>query len=135
MVGRFQHTIDQKGRIFVPSKLRAHLGETVIVAALFVDCVTVYPLPVWERFQEKLESLPYSETHDLLRQISSCADEVTVDSQGRILVPKHLLDHAHIDKDVMFIGAGSRAELWDPEAYEKRISKKLDVNTFRELGL
>ncbi len=119
VVGRFLHAIDQKGRVIVPAKLRAQLGETFVVAAVLDRCITVYSMEEWDKLQAKLSEMPISKARRLQRYLSSNADEATVDAQGRILIPKHLLAYANIEGEALFAGAGNRAEIWNPAAYEQ----------------
>lgn len=122
LVGRYLHAIDQKGRVIVPAKLRAQLGETFVVAAVLDRCITVYSMDEWDKLQGKLAEMPISKARKLQRYLSSNADEATVDAQGRILVPKHLLAYAGIEGEALFTGAGNRAEIWNPASYEQSMS-------------
>ena len=137
LVGRYLHAIDQKGRVIVPAKLRAQLGETFVVAAVLDRCITVYSMDEWDKLQAKLAEMPISQARKLQRYLSSNADEATVDAQGRILVPKHLLAYAGIEGEALFAGAGNRAEIWNPAAYEQSMSEMTadEVEAeFMELG-
>lgn len=116
--GQFQHTIDGKGRLIIPSKMRAELGGTFMAAAVLDKCITLYPMAEWEQLMAKLKEQPLSKVRKLQRFIGSKAQEVQLDSQGRILLPKHLLDYAGIEKDLYIIGACDRAEIWNPELYD-----------------
>lgn len=121
MYGRYQHSVDAKGRMIVPAKLREKLGDSFIAAAIMDKCVCLYSLEEWERLMEKLMEKPMTEARDLQRYVSSNAVDVQVDVQGRILLPRHLLTRAGLVKEVLVIGAGNRAEVWNPEEYEASI--------------
>lgn len=121
LYGRYQHTIDAKGRMFVPAKLRDKLGDEFIAAAVMDKCVCLYSMEEWEHLMEKLMEKPMTEARDLQRYVSSNAVDVQVDAQGRILLPKHLLSRACLQKEALVIGAGNRAEIWDPAEYESSI--------------
>ena len=119
LYGRFQHNIDAKGRIFVPAKLREKLGDGFIAAAVMDHCISLYSLEEWDKLQEGLAAMPMTKARKLQRYLSANAADVQVDSQGRILLPRHLLDYASLEKEALVIGAGNRAEIWNPAAYEE----------------
>ncbi len=139
MRGRYSHNIDAKGRVFVPAKMRETLGDTFVVAAVMEPCISLYTLDGWNAMLEKLEELPMSKSRRLIRYLSSNAADVQVDSQGRILLPKHLMEHAGLSKEALIIGAGSnRAEIWDPARYEENVGGMTDediMGDFMALGL
>ena len=122
MLGRHQHTVDIKGRVIVPSKLRAGLGETFVAAAVLDHCISLYSLDEWAKLQERLAEMPLSQSRKLQRYLASNAEEVQVDAQGRILLPRHLLAYAAVEKEALFVGVGPRAEIWNPAAYEENMS-------------
>ena len=106
--GRYEHNIDAKGRIFVPSKLREKLGEKFIAAVAFDQCINLYSEERWNQLLESVETLPAGEAFAMQRYLSSNAADVQVDSQGRILLPKHLLAFAALEKAALVVGAGGR---------------------------
>ena len=119
LYGRYQHNIDAKGRLFVPAKLREKLGDAFIAAAVMDQCISLYSLEEWDKLQEGLAAMPMTKARKLQRYLSANAADVQVDSQGRILLPRHLLDYASLEKEALVIGAGNRAEIWNPAAYEE----------------
>lgn len=119
LYGRFEHNIDAKGRIFVPAKLREKLGDSFIAAAVIDHCISLYSMDEWDKLQQGLADMPFTKARKLQRYLSSNAADVQVDSQGRILLPKHLLNYAMLEKEALVIGAGNRAEIWNPANYEK----------------
>ena len=139
MRGRYSHNIDAKGRIFVPAKMREVLGDTFVVAAVMEPCISLYTLEGWNAMLQKLEELPMTKSRPLLRYLSSNAADVQVDSQGRVLLPKHLLDDAQLQKEALVIGAGAgRAEIWNPTLYEQTVGAMSEddiLADFAALGL
>ncbi len=137
LYGRFHHTVDAKGRMFVPAKLRDKLGGTFIAAAVMDHCICLYSLDEWEKLQEGLAQKPMTQARKLQRYLSANAEDVQVDAQGRILLPRHLLAYARLEKEALVIGAGNRAEIWNPAAYEEDIdsmtSEEVEAE-FAELG-
>ncbi len=137
LYGRFRHTVDAKGRMFVPAKLRDKLGGTFIAAAVMDHCICLYSMEEWENLQEGLAQKPMTQARKLQRYLSANAEDVQVDAQGRILLPKHLLAYARLEKEALVIGAGNRAEVWNPAAYEADVESMTseDVEAeFAELG-
>lgn len=126
LYGRFEHNIDAKGRIFIPVKLREKLGSTFIAAAVLDRCVSLYSTEEWESLLEKLASGPMAETRKLLRRVTESAEDVTLDAQGRILLNKSLIAHAGLEKPALIIGAGRRAEIWNPAVYEVDMADMTD---------
>lgn len=119
LYGRYQHNIDAKGRIFVPAKLREKLGDTFIAAAVLDPCVSLYSMEEWDKLLEGLMEAPMTQSRHLLRKLTANAVDVQIDAQGRILLPKHLLAYAGLEKEALVLGAGKRAEIWNPALYEE----------------
>lgn len=117
LIGEYQHNIDAKGRVIVPSKFREDLGECFYIAKGLDHCLFVFSPEEWARLQEKVRAMPISKARGLQRFFFSGAAEVAPDKQGRILIPQILRDHAGLTKDVTFIGASSRAEIWNTAAW------------------
>ncbi len=126
MYGRFEHNIDAKGRIFIPVKLREKLGNTFIAAAVLDRCITLYSMEEWESLLSKMTEAPMAETRKLLRKVTESAEDVTLDAQGRILLNKDLVAHAGLEKPALIIGAGRRAEIWNPAVYEEDMADMTD---------
>lgn len=114
-VGEYQHTLDAKGRVSLPAKFRSKLTGSVTVAKGLDDALYVFPPEEYERFTsgllEKADFDP--RVRSVRRYFMAGADEVDLDSAGRISLPQHLRDHAGLSKDVAVIGNGGRIELWD----------------------
>ena len=116
MTGQYQHTVDAKGRLFIPAKLREELGETFYVTMGMDGCLSVYSDESWAKFTEKFESLPYTRTK-AMRPLFANAAKCEPDAQGRILLPAKLRAYAGLQKDVVVIGVSNRAEIWDAEKW------------------
>lgn len=121
LYGRYQHNIDAKGRIFVPAKLREKLGDSFIAAAVMDHCISLYSMEEWDKLLEGLSETPMTQARKLLRYLSANAADVQVDAQGRILLPKHLLAYASLEKEALVLGAGKRAEIWNPALYDEDV--------------
>ena len=114
MTGQYQHSIDAKGRVFIPAKLREELGETFYVTMGMDSCLSVYSDASWAKFTEKFESLPYTKTK-AMRPLFANAAKCEPDSQGRILLPQKLRAYAGLDKDVVIIGVTTPTANSNPE--------------------
>ncbi len=117
LIGEYQHNIDSKGRVIVPSKFREDLGEHFYIAKGLDRCLFVFSQEEWSRLQEKVRSMPISKARGLQRFFFAGACEAVPDKQGRILIPQLLREHAGLKKDITFIGASSRAEIWDTASW------------------
>lgn len=113
-MGQYEHSIDTKGRIIIPVKYREDLGNVFVVTRGLDGCLFLYPPEEWQNFVEKLKELPSNQsTRKIQRQFLSKAMEVTLDKQGRILIPALLREVAALEKEVVFVGMMNRIEVWD----------------------
>jgi MraZ protein len=117
LIGQYQHNIDPKGRMIMPSKFRDDLGEHFIVTKGLDGCLFVYSLAEWQVLEGKIRALPLSRSRELQRFFFSGAYEAEVDKQGRILISAPLRAYARLEKDVVVIGASTRCEIWDAAAW------------------
>ena len=119
-MSEYNHTIDTKGRLIVPSKFRDQLGDEFVVTKGMDGCLFVYANEDWSAFEQKLTSLPLinKEARKFARFFLAGAAQVEVDKQGRILLPSNLRDFAGLEKDVVLVGVGSRIEIWSKENWE-----------------
>ena len=118
MYGQYRHTLDAKGRLFVPSKLRDELGASFYIAKAPDGCLAVYPEQEWQRVLAHSNSLPFSQAR-AMRVFFANVYKCEPDKQGRFLLPAELRRYAGIGQEVTFIGQGDRAEIWNTETYEK----------------
>lgn len=119
-MGEYQHTIDAKGRLFMPAKLREALGDKFVATKGLDGCLFVYHPEEWSKLEEKMKALPFtrSDARAFQRFFFAGATECEVDKQGRILIPGHLRDFAALEKDVIIIGVSTRIEIWNKQAWE-----------------
>ncbi len=119
-MGEYNHTIDAKCRLIVPSRFREILGDAFVVTKGLDGCLFVYDNEEWKLFEEKLRALPITnkEARQFVRFFLAGAAEVEVDKQGRILIPNVLREFAGLAKDVALVGVGSRIEIWSRERFE-----------------
>ena len=116
MTGQFSHSIDAKGRRFIPASLRKELGQTFHVTVGQDHCLSVYSDESWAAFMAKLKELSYNEVKKL-RALFAYAADCEPDSQGRILIPAKLREYAGLTKEVVVVGSFDRAEIWSAERW------------------
>lgn len=118
-MGEYNHTVDTKGRLIIPSKFRETLGDKFVITKGMDGCLFVYDYTGWGVFEEKLKTLPINKKDNrmFVRHFMAGACEVEVDKQGRILIPAKLREYAELIKDVTLIGAGEHIEIWNDEKW------------------
>lgn len=122
--GRYDHSIDGKGRVSIPSKFRELLTTNYderLIITNFDDCLWAYPNAEWQKIEERVAALPQfkPEVKALQRVFISAATECPIDKQGRILIPQTLRDYAGITRDLVFVGMTRRIEIWSNERWTK----------------
>lgn len=139
-MGEYQHSLDDKGRLIIPAKLRDGLGERFIVTRGLDRCLFVYPLAEWQVMEEKMKSLPttQADARAFVRMFFSGAVECEPDKQGRISLPQHLRDHAQIQRDLYILGVSSRVEIWAAEIwaeYSQKAEESYEALAEKIIGL
>lgn len=119
LTGEYEHKLDSKGRMIIPSKLREELGSSFMLTKGLDNCLYIYPNDEWKLFAEKLNQLPMinKDSRHFKRFFNAGAIKCEVDTQGRILLPPNLREYAKIEKDVVVIGNGEKAEIWNKEQW------------------
>ena len=121
--GEYSHNIDAKGRLIIPAKFRDDLGEHFVITKGMDNCLFVYPEAEWTAFEEKLNNLPTTTDKNaraLAHFFQGSAVDGDLDKQGRTLIPANLRIFANIEKEVVFVGMGKRAEIWDKTKWEEK---------------
>jgi MraZ protein len=124
-VGSFKYSIDAKGRIALPAKLRKYVSpeanDTFILTRDSAKCIDIYPMDIWKALvDEKLRRLNQFDPKEamFLRLFLQEAAEDTLDSQSRLLIPKSLIEYAEIKNEVFILGSVNKIEVWNPDVYE-----------------
>lgn len=130
-IGEYQHSIDPKKRLAVPSKFRSELKNKVVVTRGLDKCLFVYPMETWEEIASKLGSMPVGEsaTRSFVRLMLAGATDCEIDRQGRVLLPDYLKVYAGLRKNVVIAGLYNRLEIWDEKkwnGYKKNAEKNTD---------
>jgi len=116
MTGEYQHSLDAKGRLFIPSRLREELGEVFYVTVSMDKCLSAYNAESWKSFSDKVNAMPYVKQRKM-RPLFAYAAKCEMDSQGRILIPQNLREFAGLTKNVTVVGCNNHAEFWDSESW------------------
>ncbi|KRM78325.1 cell division protein MraZ [Lapidilactobacillus dextrinicus DSM 20335] len=121
LMGEFHHTIDSKGRVIMPAKFRADLGDTFILTRGMDGCLFGYPMAKWQEIEQKLDSLPLNkkDARAFVRFFYSAATENEVDKQGRINIATPLFKFAKLQKNCVIVGVSDRIEIWDEARWEE----------------
>ncbi|MBR6505047.1 MAG: division/cell wall cluster transcriptional repressor MraZ [Clostridia bacterium] len=125
-IGEYEHSVDAKGRVIMPAKLRDDIGEKFIITKGLDGCLFAYSLDEWTNFESKLKTLPLTNKNarDFVRFFLSGAVECEIDKQGRFLIPNNLRTYATLEKEINIIGVGTRIEIWNREKWEKYSSEE-----------
>lgn len=129
LTGEYYHSIDPKGRMNFPSRLRDELGEQFYVTSWFDDCLAVFSKQEFEAVCQKLISQSTARSRDVQRRLAANAIMVEPDKQGRILIPANLRNKSGIESEVAVIGVLNRAEIWDKQRW-MNMDESLDSETF-----
>ena len=119
LIGEYEHTIDAKGRLSMPSKLRRDMGEAFIVTKGLDGCLFAFSQDEWKNFETKLKSLPLSDKNarNFVRFFLAGATECEIDKQGRFLIPSNLRQAGNLEKEAIIIGVGTRLEIWNKDVW------------------
>ena len=122
LIGEYEHTIDTKGRLSMPSKLRRDMGEAFIVTKGLDGCLFAFSQEEWKNFETKLKALPLSDKNarNFVRFFLAGATECEIDKQGRFLIPSNLREAGKLEKEAVIIGVGTRLEIWNKDIWNSK---------------
>lgn len=122
LIGEYEHTLDAKGRVSMPAKLRRDMGEAFVVTKGLDGCLFAFSLEEWSNFENKLKALPLSDRNarNFVRFFLAGATECEIDKQGRFLIPANLRTAVSLEKETIIIGVGTRIEIWDKSTWLKK---------------
>ena len=134
LIGEYEHSLDVKGRLILPAKIREDMGDKFIVTKGLDGCLFGFSQNEWTNFEEKLKTLPLTNKNarDFVRFFLSGATECEIDKQGRFLIPINLRESANLQKEVVIIGVGTRIEIWDKEKWNSYNDENISVEDIAE---
>ena len=138
LTGKYNHSLDTKNRIIIPSKLKEQLGAKITIMRGSDKCLTMYSAEEWESYAQKISELPKTQVREITRYLYSNSIEVQPDSQGRVMLQPEMLAFAGITKNIITVGCGKYAEIWSEEVWnEQQLDKEPENFTamLLELGL
>ncbi|WP_138443109.1 division/cell wall cluster transcriptional repressor MraZ [Sinomonas susongensis] len=126
LLGTHSPRLDEKGRLILPAKYRDELAEGLVLTRGQERCLYVFSQKEFERIHEQMREAPISsrQSRDYLRVFLSGASDEVPDKQGRVTIPQNLRKYAGLDRDLAVIGVGTRAEIWDAQAWEDYLAEK-----------
>jgi MraZ protein len=133
-IGEYQHAVDSKNRMIIPSKFREGLGSKFVLTKGLDGCLYAYTMEEWSILEEKLKKLPLTnkDARAFVRFFFSGANEIDIDKQGRALIPQNLLEYAGIVKDIVSIGVSTRIEIWNSEKWDEYNNSNIDFDGIAE---
>ena len=133
-IGEYQHNLDAKGRIIIPSRFRDELHNTFILTRGLDGCLTIYSQEQWEKLFTEINRLPTTKkaARQYIRMLTSTASECTLDNQGRIQIPSFLSKPVNITKECVVIGANDHIEIWDKDTWTRYFEEASD--SFEEVA-
>jgi len=123
-VGSYTHTLDAKKRVFIPSKFRDELGGVFYITRKFDTYLSVYTAEEWNKYVETISALPETDALELQDFLLGAAQKCEPDANGRIVLDDNLMKHAHIEKNIRFVGVGKQIRIWSEEVWEAREEKR-----------
>ncbi len=132
ILGEYRHTLDEKNRTFLPSKIRSDIGSEYVLTRGLDKCLTLYPIESWQKFDAKIEALPSIKAKAVRRWIYGFSQSGTVDKQGRILIPSAYVEYAGLGTNIVTLGVGDHIEIWSEEEFEKTV-KGMDAAEIEEI--
>jgi MraZ protein len=132
LLGEYKHVLDDKNRVSLPAKFRKELGKKIIISRGLDRCLSIYSLSEWKKFSDNLSALPFnqSDSRAFTRFMVSGAEEVDIDSAGRILIPDFLKQYGNLGSKIIVAGVRNRLELWNEDtwsAYTKKVEKNVET--------
>ena len=120
LIGEYEHSLDAKGRLIMPAKIREDIGEKFIVTKGLDGCLFGFSQNEWNNFEEKLKTLPLTNKNarDFVRFFLSGATECEIDKQGRFLIASNLREYSSLEKEAVIIGVGTRIEIWNKDKWK-----------------
>lgn len=134
MTGTYEHTLDAKGRLFMPARLREEIGDCFHLAMGSDECLTIYPQSAWEALCQRAELLEEEEDIEAMEVFFAQAYRCVVDSQNRIVIPPQLREFAELEKDVVIVGANNVARIWNAKRWSEKVATYMTPQKMKSLA-
>ena len=131
-VGSFNHSLDAKNRVFIPSKFRDELGKEFYITRKFDQYLSVYTAEEWEIYVQKISELPEADAEEFQDFILGAAQKCVPDSSGRIVLDERLMRHAKIEKNIVFVGSGKQIRVFAEDIWNEREQRR-DYEKMRQI--
>ena len=142
LIGEYEHSLDVKGRLIMPAKIREDIGEKFIITKGLDGCLFGFSKNEWNNFEEKLKTLPLTNKNarDFVRFFLSGAIECEIDKQGRFLIASNLREYANLEREAVITGVGTRIEIWNKDKWkaynsEENLSADQIAENMANLGM
>ena len=134
MTGTYEHTIDGKGRLFIPSRLKEEMGDSFHLSMGTDQCLTIYPQSAWDALCARAEALEEEEDIEAMEVFFAQSYRCTVDSQNRIVIPPLLRDFANLEKDVVIVGSNNVAKVWNAKRWSEKVDTYMSPDRMKALA-
>lgn len=132
--GEFHHTVDSKGRCFFPAPLKEFIGEEPIICYGYNQNLMVYSREGWQEFVAQIKSKDFEDAYMLSHYFIARSSKVTIDPQGRMVIPQTMREFAGIEKEVVLVGTGDYVEVWSNQAWNEQMNQIMKLNVFAMMG-
>ena len=134
MTGTYEHTIDGKGRLFIPSRLKEEMGDSFHLSMGTDQCLTIYPQNAWDALCARAEELEEEEDIEAMEVFFAQSYRCTVDSQNRIVIPPLLRDFANLEKEVVIVGSNNVAKVWNAKRWSEKVDTYMSPDRMKALA-
>ena len=134
MTGTYEHALDTKSRLSMPSRLREEIGDSFYLAMGTDECLTIYPQTAWEDLCRRADELEDEEDREAMEVFFAQAYRCVVDSQNRIVIPPLLREYAQLEKDVVIVGANSVARIWNAKRWAEKVATYMTSTKMKSLA-
>ena len=134
MTGTYEHTVDTKGRLFMPARLREEIGDSFHLAMGADECLTIYPQQAWDDLCRRADELEEEEDREAMEVFFAQTYRCVVDAQNRIVIPPMLREYAQLEKDVVIVGANSVARIWNAQRWAEKVATYMTPQKMKSLA-
>lgn len=134
MTGTYEHSIDSKGRLFIPARLKEELGDSFHLAMGADECLTIYPQSAWDALCRRAEELEDEEDIEAMEVFFAQSYRCVLDAQNRIVIPPLLREYAMLEKDVVITGSNNVARIWNADRWAQKVNTYMSRDKMKALA-